>query len=553
MVGPKRTKLEDRMRGSAVFGLLLLVMFLGGQAVAWTPDGIPVCTASQDQRYPDLITDGLGGVIVTWQDYRSGNRDVYAQRVNSLGEVQWLTNGVPVCVETNTQEDPMIISDGVNGCIITWEDGRGSDYNIYAQRVEHNGLYAWTANGVRICGASRGQYSPRIVSDGFGGAIIVWRDNRHFTSSRPDIYAQLVNPVGVIQWDQDGVPVCTADRSQEEVQIASDGLGGAITTWQDDRFGISYDIFAQRLSSSGAGRWTSNGISISAALRDQRYPAITSDGSGGAIIAWQDWRSGVEFDIYAQRVDSLGDTLWAFDGVPVCTAWENQTQPRIVSDGLSGAIILWQDYRENSLGDIYAQRINSTGMPEWTTDGIPLCSADSMQADPEIVSDGCGGAIITWTDYRNDTLGDIYAQQVSLAGIVGWPSNGVPVCTAVGHQWGQAITGDGAHGAVVTWTHMRSGVGDIYAQHVDSLGQTSVEEKAQFSLGWTVSRLHAFPNPFAYYTSFKGYENDTLTIYDLSGQKIDQHPGNKIGKGLPSGVYFVSAPDGKSCKIVKVK
>ncbi|MGZ5192162.1 MAG: hypothetical protein ACXWCZ_14225, partial [Flavisolibacter sp.] len=68
-----------------------------------------------------------------------------------------------------------------------------------------------------------------------------------------------------------------------------------------------YDIYAQRINSSGAVQWTSNGISVSTAGSYQYTPTIVSDGSGGAIITWYDYRNGNNnSDIYAQKVDALG-------------------------------------------------------------------------------------------------------------------------------------------------------------------------------------------------------------------------------------------------------
>src|SRR4030042_2111776 len=40
---------------------------------------------------------------------------------------------------------------------------------------------------------------------------------------------------------------------------------------------------------------------------DQGYPALAGDGSGGAIIAWRDWRSDVS-DIYAHRIANAPPT-----------------------------------------------------------------------------------------------------------------------------------------------------------------------------------------------------------------------------------------------------
>ena len=61
--------------------------------------------------------------------------------------------------------------------------------------------------------------------------------------------------------------------------------------------------------------------------------------------------------------------------------------------------------------DIYAQRVNAAGSPQWTADGVALCTAANDQRDPTIVSDGAGGAIVTWDDRRNGGY-DIYAQHV---------------------------------------------------------------------------------------------------------------------------------------------
>ena len=39
-------------------------------------------------------------------------------------------------------------------------------------------------------------------------------------------------------------------------------------------------------------------------------PRLTSDGQGGAIITWVDYRNSPDDHIYAQRVDSYGNLLW---------------------------------------------------------------------------------------------------------------------------------------------------------------------------------------------------------------------------------------------------
>jgi len=197
-------KMIVRLRLLGLLGLLCLLLAAATMlpqptAVrAWSGDttqNTPICAASGDQRAPQIIPDGSGGAIITWEDPRSGttNYNIYAQRVNSGGTVQWTTNGVAICTASGDQRFPQIIPDGSGGAIITWYDYRsGPNNDIYAQRVDSEGAVQWAGNGVAICTASGDQYRPQIIPDGSGGAIITWQDHRS-GSANPDIYARRVN------------------------------------------------------------------------------------------------------------------------------------------------------------------------------------------------------------------------------------------------------------------------------------------------------------------------------------------------------------------------
>jgi hypothetical protein len=374
----------------------------------WVTDGVAICVASGNQYRPAIASDDSGGAIVTWQDSRSGNWDIYAQLINESGNVQWAVDGVIICAATDRQEAPAVASEGSGGAIITWHDRRnGTDYDIYAQRVDGSGIVQWTGNGVAICTASNNQSYPTIIPDGSGGAIIMWEDNR--IGDYPDIYTQRVDGSGNVQWTADGVAVGAASDDQNDATIASDGSGGVIITWQNYRVG-DHDIFAQRVDASGNVRWTAGGVVICAASGIQTNPTITPDGSGGAIVTWRDERGGAtNGDIYAQCVDASGNVQWTADGVAICATSDDQEYPIICSDGLGGAIITWRDDRSGTSLDIYTQRVDGSGSVQWTADGVAICTAPDHQTASEIVYDGSEGAIITWEDNRSGGC-DIYAQ-----------------------------------------------------------------------------------------------------------------------------------------------
>ncbi len=427
---------------------------------AWIPDGVPLCTALDDQDYPRITPDGAGGQIVVWRDMRGPNNDVYAQRIGANGTVLWTLDGASISSTGGITGPPLITTDDAGGAIIVWNDSRAGTYDIYAQRIDALGTVLWTVDGIPICMAIGHQNSPRIVPDGSGGAVIAWMDQRN---GGYDIYAQRVDSAGSIQWVADGVPACAAVGDQRYVEMAPDGAGGAIIVWVDERTG-QQDVYAQRIDQAGSVRWTVDGEAICTASADQFYPHVVADDAGGAILAWHDQRSG-NYDVYAQWVDQDGAIQWTANGEPLCALAGGQLLVRLAPDGLGGAIVTWMDSR-SGLSDIYAQRINGPGGPQWTPNGVALCTAAGVQQYPDIAADGLGGAVVAWEDMRGGSLGDVYAQRVDASGSIHWGIDGVEVCAASGDEQYPRIASDGAGSALVAWFDDRGGDDDIYAQRV---------------------------------------------------------------------------------------
>jgi len=452
-----------------VLGIPLVSSSANGQ---WLPDGVPICTADTTQYAPAIVSDGAGGAIITWEDYRSGTHyDIYTQRLDAAGVPQWTADGVALCAATGDQVLPQIVSDGAGGAIVTWQDRRsGTSYHIYAQRVDTAGSSQWTADGVALSTAANypsvTQDPSAIIPDGAGGAIVAWSERRSAIGTN-DIYVRSVNASGVPQWAANGVALSAAGGDEFNPTIASDGAGGAIVTWTDGRNGFpNYDIYVRRVNASGVPQWTANGVALCTAADFQGTPTIASDGAGGAIASWHDYRSGSSLDVYARRVDAAGIPQWTADGVALCSESDNQYLPTIVSDGAGGAIVTWQDGRSGTSDDIYAQRVDASGVPNWMASGVALCTAGHHQMEPEIISDGTGGAIATWIDLRNGDDADIYARRIDASGAPQWTADGVAMCTAGSDQENPRAASDGAGGAIVAWTDLRNGNYDIYAQHV---------------------------------------------------------------------------------------
>jgi hypothetical protein len=433
-------------------------------------DGACIYTGTFEQTEPRIAPDGEGGAFIVWQDEADGYR-IVAQRIDHLGHLLWAETGIIVCDEGMEQYDPLICSDGAGGAIIVWGDNRNKviqdEWDIYGQRLDADGVAQWTDGGEEICTSFGSQWLAALVSDGLGGAVIAWEDWSSGTAS--DLYLQRIGQDGAKMWGTEGVLVSDIAGSQELPSLLADGTGGTIVVYQEGH--VDWNIYAQRIGPDGQILWQAGGVPVCTAVEGQYDPEMTGDGAGGAVIAWNDYRRGdFRNDLYAQRINASGAIQWTVNGVAVCTAAENQEYPVLVSDGTGGAIIAWGDWRNfmTSEEDIYMQRIDGSGAGQWQLNGVPVCTADNYQWYQQIVSDDAGGAIIVWSDWRTGVVNDynIYAQRIDPAGALCWDQNGISVCSAEGEQGDAAVLRDGAGGLFITWEDARWLDCDIYALRI---------------------------------------------------------------------------------------
>lgn len=536
--------------------IILLICFLFLSLIGfsqWVTDSsinTSISSAINDQKNLSIVSDLKKGAFVSWNDYRAStsSSDIYLQHIDSNGNKLWTSDGLGVCLDPADQASPTLIPDGTGGLIVAWEDSRNGNIDIFAQKVDSSGNIKWTTNGISVVLKANYQKNLKLVSDGAGGAIITWQDS---VNGLADIYAQRINSSGNVLWTTGGVVICNAAGNQSNPKIQADLSGGAIMAWQDKRNGNDYDIYTQKINSSGITQWTGNGVAIAKLAGTQSNCKIRGDGSGGAIIAWPDKRNAVDYDIFIQRIDSLGMIQWTANGVKVCGAAGSQSSLDMASDGIAGVIITWKDGRTLSSGnlDIYVQKINLSGLTEWTANGIIVSNSANNQLNPNVIGDGNGGAIITWQDSVNGTF-DVYTQRISSGGLPLWSSNGIIVSNAADHQTGAKNVTDGEGGSIYVWEDARNGSDkNIFAHHYYSNG--SAIPLVLSNHGKSYLNKNCFPNPASQNVffpvgdfNFMNAQNYKLIITDMLGRQVEVSPvpysgGLAINNlCLPEGTYF---------------
>jgi hypothetical protein len=158
----------------------------------WKPyDGVPVCTNAGVQRNPVAGYDSLGGVIISWEDFRTRQNapivdstasEVYAHRIRLTDgscDPTWdpTPGGIAITMNTNAIARDVRIAGTPDGAFITWTDYRNSSgypsyigKDVYIQYILSPTATwpaggSWVANGINVAAQSGGdERRPDIVN-----------------------------------------------------------------------------------------------------------------------------------------------------------------------------------------------------------------------------------------------------------------------------------------------------------------------------------------------------------------------------------------------------
>lgn len=360
----------------------------------WQLNGVVVCNAAGAQVTPVLTTAYARptlGICIAWSDARTDAGDIYVQALDASGTPQWTSNGLAVCTLSGYQFEPAIASGTAAGAgvVVAWTNNpSGTTYRLRAQKLNGVGTALWTANGVLLTSYTYPQRRPSICLDGASGAVIA---SQGVVTSSNDIGAQRVSSTGTLMWG-DGVAVCGDPAAQTDPVVVQSGTSFTVA-WQDQRGGKG-TVYAQRLSAStGTAVWTINGIPLSTSAGDQTSFSATSSGSS-LLAAWVE-TSGITSEIHAQLVGTGGSLDWGTNGATICSARGTRGGVALTSLGAGlGAIVAWDDGRSGLGRDVYAQAVDS-----WGTLGFV---APVLLAVRDVPGDQGGHVRLAWNACRLD-------------------------------------------------------------------------------------------------------------------------------------------------------
>lgn len=146
----------------------------------------------------------------------------------------------------------------------------------------------------------------------------------------------------------------------------------------------------------------------------QENVSMTVVNSQLIFISWIDHRRDPEGDVYGQLIDRNG-IIWNNEGIPIADVNGKQAEISSDSDEQGNIFITWRDYRTDADGNIFSQKLNLFGETLWKKDGLPVIQLSGAQYKPKAVSDRNGGVFIGWVDKSNSS-GQLYIQKIDKSG-----------------------------------------------------------------------------------------------------------------------------------------
>ncbi len=418
---------------------------------------------------PELAVDKNENLYVVWYDNRNLDYDLWFQKSIDKGD-SWLKNDVFINDEDPlyNQTNPTLAVDNSHNpptIWVAWQDPTkysDSHDGIYITHSANAGVDFFSPKEVYTNSQKRNATDPDIAIDNQGYVWLTWSEPRtgvndqsiYYTRSTAAAEPGVNNPSFGFTAKVDNGPTGT---NQTKPVIAVFNHTIAYIAWEDDRSGLSTDIYFSRYSSSSNNFLSSYRINKDKGeLTNQFGPSIALNYTSGHIyISWLDGRNGY-YETYLARSTNNGVSF--SNEVLVNDAFRNmravEPMSRISQNNLAVDMNenLHITYAQNRYGnqDIFYQRSNNYGATWSSSIMVNENGTEGFQRNYyqyQIAIDTNNVIHIVWEDNRalNFSIGtDIYYAKSYNSGltftpgvIVNYVTNSIQKnpCIALNDSW----------------------------------------------------------------------------------------------------------------------
>lgn len=329
---------ERTAAGAAIKGVFLA----RGQREDLDPVEISMPGPGEEDDFPSAVFLSDTTVFVVWQRRIGGRSTLLARiahRSGVLGEAHTVSDDAAACLAPSAARN-------IEGeILITWQDYRNGDADVYAQRFDSLARRIGTNQRINDDGAHALQGSPRLAADNRVGFLVMWPDNR-IDGAWKFYYHRLGDPAAR------NVLIDSAQRKAMTTVISGVCLANdsAVFAWKDYRAGHS-NIYHRRADLRAETLSPAQRVNDDEGERWQRLAATDGDGAGSVVVCWEDYRNteiNQRGDIYLQPYGP--DGLVRGGNVKVNDRDDRiaRKMPAIVMDDDGWYLVVWHQGEEGS-------------------------------------------------------------------------------------------------------------------------------------------------------------------------------------------------------------
>ncbi|NOY51633.1 MAG: T9SS type A sorting domain-containing protein [Chlorobi bacterium] len=478
-----------------LYSAILALFFSFFANAQWTDDATLntiVNDMSGEQAVPHIAYDANGNFYVGFYSNNAGNYDIRLQYYNYSGIAQWANNGILISDHTQnswvTEWD--LTTDNSGNCVMAFNDVRDGNANVYAYSISSSGTFNWGADGIALTSSTEDEYVPSITVTSTNDIIVAWSRP---TATQNEIVMQKITQAGVLSWGTAGITYQTGSESYTGARVLGVDNGDYLMAFYKETGSfpsLTRSIYVQKFDDTGTAVWTSDVLaSNSNGINNFNNFYIASDGSNGIVISWTDDRdSDLNIDGAVQRVENDGTINWPANGVEVNTTGSTSNQDvRILGvDNSGNVLVTWSKKNSNqSQTAIAGQKINPSGVRQWTDDGIEFVSmsADIASSDGGVVYDGTN-AMIIYEEYVSGSslYTHVKALAVDSTGTLVWSPTSTLMASRTTEKVHLTVSGIYNDQVIAVWEE--GNPKDIYMQNIyndGSMGDPPISDDATLS------------------------------------------------------------------------
>ncbi len=410
------------------YSLLFFLSLFQTSFAQWkTNDTTPVLvSAAANFQYAVLYSiDDDGNSFYVWADYRNGNIELYAQKLDAKGTPQWTKDGLRIGKILDKYmfiyTPKLIKPDGKGGAYIAWhrliDVNKVERRNLYAQYISTEGKVQWTTDGIKVTDQELTSYDPNDgvmeLNDLKNDKLLFTFNNYNPSSTANIVYTKKLNYAGATVEAE----IKLLEGKGLETKVLYDEKNSRFTALIKD---ATADYLFQTFDASNKPLISTSAFYQNPFSGNSRIDLFKIDNDGNAVVGRTLSGGDGRKIVLAHKIDKAGKSIWGTNGINLGSNSTFDVQIVPTSDG--GGIATWIETGDKSR-PFQVAKLKANGDILWKNDIFIPKSDKSYFLPNKLISDGKEGVYTLWLKPK-DTGYDLTVQRIDANGTLKFGEDG---------------------------------------------------------------------------------------------------------------------------------